>query len=302
MNFRILLYTILVIFLLQSCATLNVAEFSKPENRVGIDSLNLEAGYEVYKLRIDLLRNTTTETVSTSSGRNATATTQTVDVPYNYLGIYLFEGLFLDLNNNLSFNVIKLLNNKGDGDFQIRQKLKFNEKSPYNYVVTRQGNQVSCEQKNLIGKNITDILLSDNKLTIEGKGLASNQDIVVNPHGIVFDPHGLFGKLHRTEIVKTGNSVIIPRFGRDIEFKQLDYNTIVLDRNLTIKSFGDRIELIFEGFFGSKNVYTLLKLKDGYAFYDKKKRGIRIKITNNQVFVEKNGKMINYFELDESNF
>jgi len=259
-------------------------------------------GYEAYKLRIDLLRNTTTETISTSSGRNGTTTTQTVDVPYNYLGIYLFDGVFLDINNNLCFNVIKLLNKKGDGDFQIRQKLKFNEKAPYNYVVTRDGNKVTCEHKNLIGKNITDILLTDNKVTIEGKGLATDQDIIMNPNGIVFDPHGLFGKLQRTEIVKNGNSIIIPRLGKDIEYKQLDYNTIVVDKYTTVKSYGDRIEIIFGGIFGSRTVYTLLKLKDGYAFYDKKNRGVRIKLTNNQVFVEKNGKMINYFELDEPNY
>lgn len=302
MKIKNILFAILIMLWLQSCSTLNIAELSKPSNLQQMDSLNLKTGYELYKLRIDLIRNTTTETVGTSSGRNASTTTQTVDVPYHFLGVYLFDGVFLDLNNNLSVNVIHLLNNNGDGDFEIRQKTKFKEKSPFTYAVTRQGNSATCEQKSLIGKNISDISFSDNKVTIEGKGLSRDQDIILNPNGIVYDPHGIFGKLSRTEIVKTNYGLIVPRFGKDIEFTQPYYNTIELDRNTTVKSYGDKIEFIYTGLFGSKTIYTLLKLKDGYVFYDKKKRGVRIKLINNQVFVEENGKIINYFELDEPSY
>ncbi|NJO88119.1 MAG: hypothetical protein HC831_03495 [Chloroflexia bacterium] len=63
-----------------------------------------------------------------------------------------------------------------------------------------------------------------------------------------------------------------------------------------LKIHTDKVELIYNGLFGSETIYTLLKLHDGYIFHDKKNRGIRIKVDENKIIVEENGKMTEYFE------
>lgn len=95
---------------------------STPLNLVDINNLNkLEFGplfisseCELFDLRIDIIRQTYKHQVNDS-------TSETRKVPYHKLGFNLGNGLFYDLNDNLSFRIDYLLNIDTNSDFVIEK-------------------------------------------------------------------------------------------------------------------------------------------------------------------------------------
>lgn len=75
--------------------------------------------FDLYKLRIDILRQTETVTETTTVGVNTTVD-QTVDQEYSDLGFDLGSGLFFDLNQNLSLRVDKLFNINSNESFEVK--------------------------------------------------------------------------------------------------------------------------------------------------------------------------------------
>jgi hypothetical protein len=294
MKTNTLFFLIAISLIFTSCYTLNVAEIRSKENKIPIETLDLRMGFEVYDLRIDLLRETTTQTVT---GANGTVSSQTVNVPYHYLGVYLFDGVFLDLNNNLCFNVIDLIDKTYKKNFEVGLKNKLKQNTKFFYTVKRQGNEVNCVYRNFLGNSKTSIQFLDSGIVINGAGLQAKENIRVEKDRLVYGTSGLFKRLSKAEIVRTKKGYKVPRFGRDLEYFQTDKKTIVLDKNGMIKNNGDKVEFIYKGILGTNNKYTLLKLKDGYIFHDKRNRGVRIKVDDNKIFVEKNGTLIKYYEV-----
>ena len=293
MKTKAIFLLLLTFILLNSCATLNLSEIRSSENKVAIDALNLRMSLEVYDLRIDLRRETTTSTVGSANG---VVTTSTSDVPYHPLGVYLFDGVFLDLNNNLSINVIDLVDNTYQKDFEIKLKHKLRPNSSFDYEVRRTDNKVTCEYKRLFGKGGSTVLFLDSLVVIENPGLTNNENIIVRKDRLRYFRKGVLGKHGKAEIVKAENGFIVPRFGKDTKYNQPGKNTINIDKYTTVKNHGDKIEFIYGGLLGSETIYTLLKLNDGYIFHDKRHRGIRIKVDNNKIIVEENGKLKEYYE------
>ncbi len=289
---RFLLLSLFIV-LLNSCATLNISEIKNTGNKIAINALNLRMSLEVYDLRIDLLRETTTQTVGSVNG---VATAQTVNVPYHPLGVYLFDGVFLDINNNLSFNVIDLVDNTYQQDFEIKQKNKYRPNSPFDYIVTRKGNEVKREYQSFFGRGVSTVHFLDSLIAVEYPGMTNNENIIVKDDRLRYFRKGLLGKHSKAEILKTEKGFVVPRFGKDTEYNQTDKNTIALGKYTIVKNHVDKVEFIYNGLFGSETVYTLLKLQDGYIFHDKKNRGIRIKVDGTKIIVEENGKLKEYYE------
>lgn len=120
-NNYILLILILINF---GCkTTLKISEI-KDLSKIEFDSLFIQPDIELYDFRIDIIRQTTEEQVNDS-------TTDTEDVPYHLLGFNLGNGLFYDLNDNLSLRIDYLLNIDTKNDFEIEKvysKSKWNRK------------------------------------------------------------------------------------------------------------------------------------------------------------------------------
>jgi len=294
MKTRTIFFLIGIILIFTSCYTLNVAEIRSNDNKIPIEGLDLKMSFEVYDLRIDFLRETTTQTVSAANGA---VSSETVNVPYHYFGVYLYEGVFLDLNNNLCFNVIDLIDSTYKKNFEVGMKNKLKQNTEYIYTVKRRGNEVVCEYRNFLSNIRTFVNFQDSGIIIKGSGLRAKEKIKVKNDRLVYSTSGVFRNLSKVEIIKSKKGYKIPSFGRDLEYLQIDQNTIVLDKNAIVKNYGDRIEFVYKGIFGSSNKYILLKLKDGYIFHDKNNRGVRIKIDKNKIFVEKNGTLVRYYEI-----
>lgn len=107
----ILIFLILISF---GCSTtLNISEIQEL-SKTRFDSLEIQPDVELYDFRIDIIRQTTEEQVNDS-------TTETKDVPYHFLGFNLGNGLFYDLNDNLSLRIDYLLNIDTKNYFEIEK-------------------------------------------------------------------------------------------------------------------------------------------------------------------------------------
>lgn len=119
------IYIVIVLILINfGCTTtLKISEI-KDLAKIEFDSLFIQPDTELYDFRIDIVRQTFDEQVNDS-------TTETKEEPYHKLGFNLGNGLFYDLNDNLSLRVDYLLNIDTKNDFEIEKlysKSKWNKK------------------------------------------------------------------------------------------------------------------------------------------------------------------------------
>ncbi len=104
---------VIFIFILSSCATLDIAEIQNL-NKITFDTLTLKPASEVNDFRFDIIRQTYEKQVNDS-------TKETKNTPYKTLGFDLGNGLFYDLNKNLCLRTDYLMgiNPHKDYEFEI---------------------------------------------------------------------------------------------------------------------------------------------------------------------------------------
>lgn len=108
---NILYPTFFLFIILTSCSPKMLPEIQsiQPEP---FEPIELTPSLEMHDMRIDIIRNTETVKVNDS-------TTKTEDVDYHPLGFDLGNGIFFDLNENLSFRVDYLLGYDQAKDFNV---------------------------------------------------------------------------------------------------------------------------------------------------------------------------------------
>lgn len=127
--------SILVSFLLSACASLNKQEI-KFTKKIHFQDLNLTAGEEHNELRIDVIRQVTETYIDGSTTYyDDGSTIYYEDVPYHPLGFDLGNGLFYDLNGNLSFRLDHLLDFDPNEPFEISKNIRpENESNTFLYT------------------------------------------------------------------------------------------------------------------------------------------------------------------------
>jgi hypothetical protein len=108
-----LLLTTLLLFTACMTRHLDVQQI-RNLNKIPFEPLSLRPGWEVDPFRIDVIRQTETETDTDS-------TSSTVDVPHHPAGFYLGNGLFMDLNHNLSLLMPYFLQLDTDAPFLLEE-------------------------------------------------------------------------------------------------------------------------------------------------------------------------------------
>ena len=81
--------------------------------RIPFEPLQIKPAVEPSDLRVDVIRQTEQQMVGN--------TTQTVDVPYDPLGLHLGNGLFYDLNENFSLRLDYLLDFANEEAFELKK-------------------------------------------------------------------------------------------------------------------------------------------------------------------------------------
>jgi hypothetical protein len=272
---------IVLLLILTGCATINLADLPKEEDRVPFDPLEVTIAYDVYCIRLDLFRQTRTRTkrVRNADGDWVTKT-ETEKVPYHFLGVDLGNGLFFDAHKNLSIDLIRLLKLDELEEFTIvsRPKGIFATTTTY----TKKNNVITMEQSGLFGMK-REVHETPSGALIKGGFLTKDQDIIMTYDSIEYDPHGIFGEWQKTKIFKTENGAEIPGFWGDTPIVQGEDGNITLGKNLKVENLGNTLEVTLSGFFGFEAVYTLMQSENRIAFINKHNQGVIIDIYKDKV-------------------
>jgi hypothetical protein len=282
---RSLIISALTILLGSSCATLKIDEVKKL-HKARFEPLQLMPAIEPNNLRIDLIRQTNISMVND-------LTYETFDIPYHSLGFNLGNGLFYDLNGNLSLRVDSLLNadghnfkirnisqpmrNKGITEYTISNDTLFVQHPPrkrieYKYhMISAKDSLAFMYKKRLEYSNVT----TDSTTVYRGKKRIC--DVI---HRI--DSNNYFlNKKRRNENYTLSNDTV---------FLEKDYLLTLSDNNKTI-----RIQR--HGKRKNKIIYTIEKNEGNLFIYNKKYSGKMLEFKGNGILIYNNKRLLTKYEL-----
>lgn len=247
-----------------------------------LDPLILEPGYDPYELRIDILRQLQSDYDLVMEMTNVEK------VPYHPIGFDLGNGLFFDLNENLSLKINQLSVIDDPGTFKVMVvENMLTERGityailPDRYCVTSKGGTETCfdtprkdEQWQIHGKRRLDyaIVEKGDQLTYQRK---------VSRPGTYVDIKSMGDGRFVTE-GKGPENIFIQRA-----------NTVELAGKYLIKSTsnGRRLEIYKIGKRVNKALYAIEKSEDTYFIYDRKRRGKTITLKTDRIDVVQNDKV-----------
>ncbi|MGD1892731.1 MAG: hypothetical protein ACFB15_19360 [Cyclobacteriaceae bacterium] len=262
-------YFLGLILLSSACATLNRTTVSDPNKRDGLQELQLSTGYDVYGLRIDLIRQVTTD----GDGNSC-------PMPYHYLGVNLGNGLFYDANNNLTLNLDQLPELRQVEDFTIRKR----ERGRWNRIETyRKHDQLFSRERNGLLSSNTEAYLGESTIVVDEGFLSSKQTIQIGENSIEYK-----GGLAKATLTEHSDHILLKEFLHRDDYRQQE-NRIYLERDYLEEDRGNVIEITqIRGLV--RPSYYFIKVDNSYYFFNQRYRGVKITISGSEVLVEDNGR------------
>ncbi len=280
------LLTLGVLITCQACATLDKSEI-RTLHRVAFGALRLAPLAEPTELRVDLVRQQTSRQVSEN-----TVTYQ--DVPYHPLGFDLGNGLFYDLNGNLSIRVNFLLGVEGEPVFKIKKEDMSRGKRGIEYYTFRQDSLLkSYEHKD----RIVPLLVRDggpDSLSFGGK-FVRDYAIVQRDSSVVYR-----GKHRARDILRQqpDGSYALDKWLSSREF-QKNEKVVELGRHFRVELTNhDRTMQVWgSALFGKKLLFTIERGTDKILVYDQKGAGKMIKLGREEFALYRNRTLLDRYAL-----
>ena len=293
----IYLAIIMSVTLFSGCRTMDTNLLQAEAKNLTMAPLQLEMAAEVTNMRIDLVRQTTTNVIS--EGTQSTMSSSTEEVPYHPLGVYIGEGIFIDLNENLTMNLLPLIQEQIPAQAKIigREKAWFGQRKQLNITPE----QWKLTESGFFGKKTTRFNLSDSLIEIQPSFLHAGQNIHFEEDRLVYQTQGMFSKLTRAVIKPVDDGFVEVARWQPLKVHQIAENTVEVGRYLTVTRYSDKWVFVYEGFLGIYAEYTLLKRNEGYLFFDKHYRGKFIQVTPDAVEVRENGKQKIVYTIESAN-
>lgn len=260
------------------CSTsLKISEI-KELSKTKFDSLSIKPDIELYDFRIDIIRQTTEEQVNDS-------TTETEDVPYHFLGFNLGNGLFYDLNDNLSLRIDYLLNIDTKKDFKVE---KIYSKNKWNRIYKSQEGKFTIEYPRK--KKTYDIIQVENindSLSISYKN-KHRYSVVINDSLTRF----MSTKKVLDKIQKKDKYFYYQKYKKRVDEYKLEDKAIVLDDKykITQNQTGDIIQIFRIGRKRDYHLYSIIQDDKNLFIYNDKFYGKKITMDNNKFTLYYNDK------------
>lgn len=221
---------------------------------------------------------------------------------YTVEGFSLGNGFFLDLNNNLTFNIAEYLglDKKGKFIMSCYYGEDIDSKEPLS-VFKKDGTEFEFETFHLFGSKLSFsasptkvVINSDDKTSpIKSETILSANKLIRSVKGEVKMSISTNGKLFSID----GKMRILPSISYS-EKDELTLGNIIFGRTtydeiVAFKKLGDQdiLERRFhaEMHFGEKNVKLyLIRTKDSILLYDGMTYGFYVKVVGNRVFIDSN--------------
>ena len=277
---RILLLALVVLFL-PGCATLDKAALDGLQ-RVPFEPLALQPSFDIYEIRLDVIREKEHVNLSDS-------TVSEEDQTYRTLGFYLGNGLFYDLNRNLSLLVPDLYQLDPTASFTIKES---DYRSFQDMIYRREPGTYSIEYPGLIRwVRKADLEVTDSTLTFKrgilGKYTLSWTDSTLQHKGLIFS----------TKILPEPGGFYVPTLFFRRHFSQ-EGQEIDLDREYRIVRENDAILIYKRGWLGRyKHKLTMVRSYSDWYIYNKYHRGLKISFRGNELVVYQNKREIKNYLL-----
>jgi hypothetical protein len=282
---QIIMKSTAIIILLNSCAALNLPEIQNLE-RTEFEVLRLKPIEEPNDLRIDIIRQTYVQNVNDS-------TQKTELMPYHPLGFDLGNGLYYDLNKNLSIRIDYLLNLTSGDNFTIKEIInpkKAKGTITYDFngdTLTMKSDRRDKEYLRYIKSSHGDSITYLNKSRLDYSIIKTDTSIAYRGKRGIMDV-----------IYKSSDNQFYIRQRKRQEIFQITSNEIKLGDYYLIKLSEDNKRLVIarQGKTGTKTFYTIDKSIDKLFIYDDKYRGIEIENKENYINVYINGNFMHRYE------
>ena len=264
-----------------SLPTLNQKEILKSTNDSFMPS-QLEIAYEVEGLRLDIIRQTTHRKME-------------IPVQNHPLGFDLGNGLFYDMNQNLSLRIDKLLGIKTGEDYSIK---KYYSNAIHSTISRERENGKFCEK----GENFNGVIFEEcSKLTRTGNILnfywRGKEKLLysIEQRGhtfMYFKPGITKPKLVMSK--KASNQFTVGNTKKQKDFS-LENQTLFLEGKYVIRQNESESKIqVFEKKRKKEKLIMTIKRGDGHIFiYDKNWRGLDIVLNENkrEIVIYKNDEL-----------
>lgn len=280
MKGKVLLLPIFFIAIFQSCAP-SLEQNITGLDKIDLEPLKLEPGYDLYSIRLDIIRET--EMSPGPQGMNQNAS-------YHRLGFHLGNGLFFDLNDNLSILVDKLYQIEDGEDFEIMERVSPQRRNRFtkngDTYEERYGSFLSSTQRTRFEIDEDDGSLIIRESLINKVRIYESEDelLMKYPLGkvaITWDGKGytvnqLFGRRNYVQI------------GKGID---LDGRYFITQRNNRIEIFSNR------SFSTRRNLlFTIIQGEHEIIIYNRRNRGFRMIKDGNKIEYKRNRTPQVYYE------
>lgn len=278
---------LVIIPLLVGCFTatpLNKQEIAALQDRY-LDSLTLRVDHTVDQLRFDIIRQEYEQRINDS-------TVETRLVAYHPLGFDLGNGLFFDLNKNLSLRLNHLLDIQETTNYSLKKTVPTKRKTHISYK-SNEGGEYCNSWTNLFGKEKT--------VCVQQKSVATTVQLFRKGR-LCYTIEKADNKTIYTSGRRQKNKCIIEevetknftvgRRKRKIQFLQDHRNQLKLGRYHLLKYNieHNRIEIYQRGRKKNTLLYLIKKGKDKLFIYNPRYFGYKIEFDSNQLIIFRNNK------------
>ena len=267
------LIALIFILIYPGCSGINLKDFITDGN-LKLEPLKADISCNYYFFsRLDVIRQV--QQFSTYSGGRSSTTY--VPVEYHILGTDLGNGLFVDLNGNLSIDLFRLMKIPENKNFKIiRSRIGL----MYGSITMEK-----IDNKATIDDSSPDSVfqLSKDRVLINYGKTPVPWEVSLSKNSINFDPNnspalGLYGKWGMSTIEKTSTGTREGDYAITLSPKDKSVNLI---RGMKIVKDGESLKIYRDDIL----MYTYVHNQNGYFLYDKDYNGYRIEILPSEIKV-----------------
>lgn len=274
------------LILLNSCVTYQDLSEVKNLKRSTFEALQLKPVEEPNELRIDIIRQTREQNLNDSIQ-------QTESMPYHPLGFDLGNGLFYDLNRNLSIR-LEYLFNLSPGDTFTIQNIINPKKARGIITYNFQGNSFTINNNSRKKDYLRYIKSSYGDSSAYVYKSRLEYAIVKTDTSIAYRRNRRMSDI----IYKSGGNQFYMGRGRRKEMFELTGNEIRLGAEYLIKLSEDkkRIAIERQGKRKTEKIGVIIKSTDKLFMYNNKHIGLKLEYKENCINIYINGKYIFKYE------
>jgi hypothetical protein len=271
-------------FVWLGCASLQPGDIPPESAWEEPEPLRLEMDADVFLIRLDLLRENKDSANSTIIVTDGSYKREERLVPYHYLGSYVGNGLFLDINGNVVVDIIRLFGFDGEYAFKLRKIKDGALDVPQD--VSRAGRTITINEGGWADSDIV-VQIEEGGFSLAVSALFPPDKIAAVEDGLDYLPSGFFSEFRKASIRQDGD---ITRGSTGYRVERKDENRLDLNGSHEIVRENNTIILKSRG----SVILTMVKSANRYVFFHSESYGSWIEKLPDRIRISDRGSVTEY--------